>query len=222
MAHPAHNYAATRILSCTRQYEAIGMFLEAIGSSHVLVLSLDDLQWADTASLDLLCHLARHQPNAHLLILGAYRESELDRCPVLARSISELSRLRVLATITIGRLSVIETCLLAEDKLGGSLHTDVNSLLYMHSEGNPFFAEELLDDWIEGGGLVHEHHQWVAVSSLAHALPPSIVGALRQRFTRLSAQLLADDLEQNAWYRRVASLTENRPMLTEYTREWQG
>ncbi len=37
-----------------------------------------------------------------------------------------------------------------------------------------------------------------------------------------SAQLLADDLEQNAWYRRVASLTENRPMLTEYTSEWQG
>ena len=173
-----------------RLYEAIGMFLEAIGTSHVLVLSLDDLQWADTASLDLLCHLARHQPDAHLLILGAYRESELDRCPVLARTISELSRLRVLTTITIGPLSVGETSMLAEGKLGGSLHTDVNSLLYMHSEGNPFFAEELLDDWIEEGGLVHEHHQWVAVTSLDHALPPSIVGALRQRFTRLSAQCI--------------------------------
>jgi heme-degrading monooxygenase HmoA len=37
-----------------------------------------------------------------------------------------------------------------------------------------------------------------------------------------SAHLLANDLEQNAWYRRVASLTEKRPMLVAYTSEWQG
>src|SRR6266516_355075 len=43
--------------------EAIGMFLKAIGAPHALVLTLDDLQWADTASLDLLCHVARRQPN---------------------------------------------------------------------------------------------------------------------------------------------------------------
>src|SRR6266487_5811249 len=60
-----------------RLYEAIGMFFQALGAPHALVLTLDDLQWADTASLDLLCHVARHQPNAHLLVVGAYRESEV-------------------------------------------------------------------------------------------------------------------------------------------------
>src|SRR6266852_6263569 len=44
-----------------RLYEAIGAFLEVMGAPHALVLILDDLQWADTASLDLLCHLARHR-----------------------------------------------------------------------------------------------------------------------------------------------------------------
>ena len=74
-----------------RLYEAIGAFLEVMGAPHAMVLILDDLQWADTASLDLLCHLARHQSNAHLLVLGAYRECEIERNPVLARTLAELT-----------------------------------------------------------------------------------------------------------------------------------
>src|SRR3989440_2427444 len=127
-----------------RLYEAIGAFLEVIGAPHILVLILDDLQWADTASLDLLCHLAHHQSNAHLLVLGAYRESEIERNPMLARTLAELTRQRVLATVAVGPLSVEETGLLAFSKLGVSLNTGVNALLHAQSEGNPFFAEELL------------------------------------------------------------------------------
>src|SRR6266487_5433869 len=85
-----------------RLYEAIGMFLEAISAPHALVLTFDDLQWTDTASLDLLCHVARHQPNAHLLVVGAYRESEVSHHCALARTLTELSRQRVLTTVTIG------------------------------------------------------------------------------------------------------------------------
>ena len=60
--------------------------------------------------------------------------------------------------------------------------------MHAQSEGNPFFAEELLDGWIEEGALVHEQNQWIAVTPLDHALPPSIVAALQQRFIRLSAK----------------------------------
>src|SRR5207248_5481070 len=163
-----------------RLYEAIGTLLEAIGAPHALVLTLDDLQWADTASLDLLCHVARHQPNAHLLVLGAYRESEIERNPAFAHTLTELSRQRVLATVTVGPLTVEETGMLAISKLGVSLNTGVNALLHAQSEGNPFFAEELLDCWIEEGSVVHVQNQWIAVTPHDHALPPNIVGALRQ------------------------------------------
>jgi len=171
-----------------RLYEAIGVFLQAIGAPHALVLTLDDLQWADSASLDLLCHVARHQSNAHLLVVGAYRESEVAHHSALTRTLTELSRQRVLTTVTIGPLSAVETGMLAESKLCGALQPAVNALMHTHSEGNPFFAEELLDGWIEEGALVHEQNQWMAVIPLDHALPPSIVGALRQRFERLSAE----------------------------------
>jgi predicted ATPase len=56
-----------------RLFEAIGMFLAGLSRTAPLVLVLDDLQWADSASLDLLRHMVRQQSTARLLILGAYR-----------------------------------------------------------------------------------------------------------------------------------------------------
>src|SRR5436309_4328957 len=55
-----------------------------------------------------------------------------------------------------------------------------------------FFAEELLHGWIETGAIILKHSQWVAITPLKQALPPSIVGTLRQRFTRLSAGCIDD------------------------------
>jgi DNA-binding NarL/FixJ family response regulator len=173
-----------------RLYEAVGMFLQAISAPYALVLTLDDLQWADTASLDLFCHVAHHQPGAHLLVVGAYREGEVGYHSAFARALSKLSRQRVLTTVTIGPLSSVETGMLAESKLRGALQPEMNDLLHSHSEGNPFFAEELLDGWIEADALIQKHNRWMAVTPLDHALPPSIIGALWQRFERLSAQCI--------------------------------
>src|SRR6266487_4230056 len=175
-----------------RLYEAVGTFLQSIGLLQVLVLLFDDLHWADTASLDLVCHLARRQSRAHVLLVGAYRDSELDRNAALTRTIAELSRRRMLTTVAIEPLSCHEIESLAFHTLGSPLSPAVSSLLYAQSEGNPFFAEELLHGWIETEALVMEHQQWVAVGPLEQALPPSIVGALRQRFARLSAESIDD------------------------------
>lgn len=169
-----------------RLYEAIGAFLEAIGTPHGLVLILDDLQWADSASLDLLCHLARRHSHARLLLVGAYRESEFALNPALARTVAELSRQRRLTTVAVGPLSAHEVDILASKRLGAPLSPEASTLLYRQSEGNPFFAEELLHGWIETSALAHQRGQWLAMTPLDQALPPNIVGALRQRFARLS------------------------------------
>src|SRR6266699_2260585 len=169
-----------------RLYEAIGAFLEAIGTPHGLVLILDDLQWADSTSLHLLCHLARRQPHARLLLLGAYRESEFAHNLALGRTVAELSRQRRVTTVTVGPLSAHEVDILASTRLGAPLSSEASALLFKQSEGNPFFAEELLQGWIETRALAHQHGQWLALTPLDQALPPTIVGALSQRFARLS------------------------------------
>lgn len=173
-----------------RLYDAIGTFLQAIGNTHVLVLLLDDLQWADSASLDLLAHIARRYRTAHLLVLGAYRECEVDQHSALARTLAELCHQRMLNSVAVKSLSMEEVGRVACHMLGDALDAQGCELLYMRSEGNPFFAEELLRCWIETNVLVYEHGQWHIGAPLGRALPPSIMGALHQRFSRLSPTVI--------------------------------
>jgi DNA-binding CsgD family transcriptional regulator len=175
-----------------RLYEAVDTFLAAIAATHPLLLILDDLQWADPASLDVLCYVARHQPAGRLLILGAYREGEVEQNPALGRAIAELNRLRVLSTITVGPLAADEVAALAAGYLGAPLEPAAGRPLFTHSEGNPFFAEELLRVWLETGALIepaddHTGHAYTLTTSVDPTLPPSIVDAVRQRLSRLSA-----------------------------------
>jgi predicted ATPase len=173
-----------------RLYEAIGMFLEAIGTSKILVLTVDDLHLADNASLELLCHVIQHHSKARLLVLGTYQDSEIERIPALKLAVNKLAHLRVLTTVVLPPLSSKEIEALAVSNLGDPISPSLSQLLDTQSEGNPFFAEELLRGWIEVGSLVRENSQWIALTPLERALPPSIVGALRQRFARLSTEII--------------------------------
>ncbi len=171
-----------------RLYEAIGLFLENISTSQILALVLDDLQWVDSASLDLLCHITRHYSKAKLFILGAYRESEIDLNPALDRTLTRLNQQRILSTITVDPLTSEEVEGLAVNYLKSPIRRDISLLLSVQSEGNPFFAEELLRGWLETKALAKEGKQWVATASLEGIQPSSITGALRRRFALLSAR----------------------------------
>lgn len=173
-----------------RLYEAVGMFLEAISASHVLVLTLDDLHWADTSSLDLLCYIAKHHSKAKLLVVGTYREGDVEGNLALKRAITELARQRILTNVAVNPLSAEEIEALAVSYLGSSVSSALSQLLYTQSEGNPFFAEELLQGWLDRGVLAQEDNSWVAVASLEQSLPASIVGVLRQRFAQLPSDVI--------------------------------
>ncbi|MBA2682529.1 MAG: AAA family ATPase [Ktedonobacteraceae bacterium] len=173
-----------------RLYEAIGAFLVALTASQPLLLVLDDLQWADPATLDLLSHVARHQPRARLLVLGAYREGEVIQHSAFERMLVELTRIRQLSTFKLGPLIAGELVELAGRMLGASLDSAAGELLVAQSECNPFLAEELLQDWLETGTLTLVNSCYCLVSSVHFhsSLPSSIVNAVGQRLGRLSLE----------------------------------
>jgi predicted ATPase/DNA-binding NarL/FixJ family response regulator len=173
-----------------RLYEAIGGFLTAIATPRSLVLQLDDLQWADAATLDLLCHIARHQPVARLLVVGAYREGEVAEHVGFQRAVAELNRLRLLSTISIGPLAEADLSVFAAEYLGGTITPLIGQVLFKQSEGNPFFAEELLRGWLEAGALTRPEWSWSLVLPSIEGLPSSIVGAVRQRLARLPPEVV--------------------------------
>ncbi len=190
-----------------RLYEAVGAFLAAVSADAPAgaLLVLDDLQWADPASLNLLCYVARYQPEARLLLLGTCRDGDPDPHLALAQALNQLARLRVLTTIALAPLPAEEVAALAADRLGGPVDAGLAQFLHGQSEGNPFFAEELLRGWQEAGLLTAQdcgagRPCWALAATPPGDLPPTISGAIRLRLGQAHLQ-----------HRRVPERRPRRP-----------
>lgn len=178
-----------------RLYEAVAAFLAGIADTAPLLLILDDLQWADPASLDLLRYLVRRQRQCRLCVVGAYRSGEIAHRAEFERTLAELEQLRLLRTLPIGPLGTAEIAQVARRELQAALAPDAVQTLLAQSEGNPFFVEELLRDWRATGLLQPGDAAWQLRADAAElaevAAPPSIMRVIRQRLGRLSPELRA-------------------------------
>ncbi|WP_449421029.1 trifunctional serine/threonine-protein kinase/ATP-binding protein/sensor histidine kinase [Phormidium nigroviride] len=112
---------------------------------HPLVMFLDDLQWADSASLNLLQLLM--QDTEYLLILGAYRNNEVSPVHPLILTVNEIIKCKATVnTITLQPLSEPDMNRLVADTLNCelSLAQPLTKLIYQKTKGNPFFATQFL------------------------------------------------------------------------------
>jgi predicted ATPase len=80
--------------------------LRSMGAAHPLLLVLEDLHDADRGALDLLVYLARHLARTQLMVIGTYRDVEVDRTHPLAASLAELRRVSQFERAHLGELSV--------------------------------------------------------------------------------------------------------------------
>ena len=170
-------YALPDEQSRLRLYDAIGRFLSAITTSAPLLFLLDDLHWADPATMDLLAHLARQLGDTssptRILIIGAYRAGEITHRAAFERAAVELNRLRRLTTLTLGALDEAAIGQIASAALGADVAPATRRLLWTHSEGNPFFAEELLRGWIDTGTLVPQDVGWSILGAAERICQPA-------------------------------------------------
>ena len=124
-------------------FEAVGNLLEQIARSEPTVVFLDDLQWVDDATAELLLHLDRMLETAPVLIVGAYRSDEVSRGHPLRRVRAELRRRRRLQELTVEPLGPADTAALAARVLEARLGSTLARALYDRTQGVPFFIEEL-------------------------------------------------------------------------------
>jgi PAS domain S-box-containing protein len=126
---------------------------------HPLVLFLDDLQWLDTATLDLIKHLVTERDARHLLLVGAYRENEVGLNHPLSRMLQEIRQASApVQEIVLDPLSIENVDQLILDTLacepGGT--RSLAQLVHEKTGGNPFFAIQFLTTLFEEGLLVFE------------------------------------------------------------------
>jgi predicted ATPase len=112
---------------------------------HPLVMFLDDLQWADSASLKLMQLLM--EDSHHLLLIGAYRDNEVYPGHPLILTLSDLQKTQAtINTITLAPLNQIQINKLVADTLKSSeeLAENLSILISQKTQGNPFFATQFL------------------------------------------------------------------------------
>jgi DNA-binding CsgD family transcriptional regulator/tetratricopeptide (TPR) repeat protein len=171
-----------------RIYRGIRRLLEDLAAPHGLVLILDDLHWADNASVGLLDHLVRHPPRGRVLVAMAYRPAQ-----ARARLAALLSSATVHARqLPVGPLTFAET----EELLGPGLSRPRCQALHEASGGNPFYLRALArmdhpallsTDGAEMGELAPEAQ--VALQLELAGLSPAALLAAR------AAAVVADEFE---------------------------
>ena len=126
---------------------------------HPLALFLDDLQWLDAATLDLLEHLVTHPEVRHLLLVGAYRDNEVDRAHPLMRTLEAIrtAGARVEETV-LTPLGLDDIARLVTDAVHcpPERARPLAHLVHEKTSGNPFFAIQFLTALNEDGLLVFD------------------------------------------------------------------
>jgi PAS domain S-box-containing protein len=127
----------------------IGVFARR---EHPLVLFLDDLQWLDTASLDLIEDLLTHPDVQHLMLIGAYRENEVNSDHPLMRKLEAIRRAgAIVREIILAPLGYEDLGQLITDALRceSERATPLAQVLHKKTSGNPFFAIQFLAALVE-------------------------------------------------------------------------
>ncbi len=162
---------------------AVRTLLEELGRTQPLLVVIDDLQWAETAFLDLLEYLGSRSRDTPILLCCGARPELLDLRPLWATS-GEGS-----TTIVLHALPPGESRTLMGNLLGSELTEEVRERVLAAANGNPLFVEELLRMLIDEDVLLRGDDGWTLAGDHGEfALPPTINALLSARLDRLAPE----------------------------------
>ncbi|MEH1846025.1 MAG: AAA family ATPase [Nostoc sp.] len=159
---------------------------------HPLVMFVDDLQWADSASLNLLKLLMAQSVQGYLFIIGAYRDNEVFAAHPLMLTLDEIEKVSSrVNTLTLASLSQADVNNLIADSLSCATERalPLTELVYQKAKGNPFFTTQFLKALHEDGLITFDWEAgfWqcdvVQVRSLA--LTDDVVEFMAQQLQKL-------------------------------------
>lgn len=173
-----------------RLLDELAQYIRLVAQKRPLVLLLDEMQWADSASWDVLEHVCQQLESERLLIALTFR-TEAAYAEAAERR-QGLTRSAVYREITLPRLTRDE----AKRWLEGAMHgqevgRELLAFLYRHTEGNPLFISQLLRTLVEEGAIYQAEGrwQWTPVSELR--LPNGLPALITRRLGRLSSSTQA-------------------------------
>jgi DNA-binding winged helix-turn-helix (wHTH) protein len=165
--------------------------LETLGTESPVVLVLDDLQWSDPSTLDVVAMLARRREPAHILVIGTYRSTELPPGSPLARVADELVAHRQATCVALEPFH--------EDDVGAyldrrfpnhSFPRKLRGTIHRTTGGNPLFVVRIVEDLAARGMIAETDDGWtlaIPVERVAAQRPDGILRLIDTQIDRLGA-----------------------------------
>jgi predicted ATPase len=168
--------------------ESISAWANTIASHSPLLLFIDDIHWADSGTLTLLRHIARRAARMRLLLVMTYREIELNESSLLQSMLAELNRERSATRIKLTRFDLQATGEMLSSILtpNGKVESNLVKAIFIETEGNPFFIEEVCKSLLEQELLTYKDEQWSAQHVEHIEIPQSIRITIQTRLSHLS------------------------------------
>ena len=163
-------------------------FLGRLSTKQPLLIVLENLQWADASSLELLHFLARQIDGQKIVLLGTYNDTERDSNPVLRTTEQSLLRIGSLTVQKLAPLDQAEVEDIVQQMFGVDKASTrhFSEILYDATRGNPFFVEETLKSLVDSGALTQREGRWTGWEMETLHLPSTIRDVVRARVDRLS------------------------------------
>jgi class 3 adenylate cyclase len=173
-----------------RLIDAVSQFVIATAARTRLVLVLDDLHWADKGTLTLLRHVARIASRHPVLVIGAYRDVDVDRQHPLADLLRVLRRETAYERLLLRGLAAEEVRTLLDTIADQDVGPALTQAIVAETNGNPFFIREILIHLVEGGKLRRDGDGWTtSVRTVADfGIPEGIRDVIGRRLARLSSE----------------------------------
>ena len=184
---PAPEPLSDAALEKTRLFEAVARLLERLTREAPVLLYLDDLHWADPASIELLHYLVRGIADQSVLVLGTYRAEEIDTARGLRSLITSLRRAGLAEELAIARLGLEAVVELAAGMLGSEAPGELLTLLNARAGGTPLFVESLIRALIDADQLRKPGENWTLGTDRVPVLPPNIRDLILERLQHLDA-----------------------------------
>ena len=155
-----------------RQFDAVSRLLRQVSRQRPFVIVLDDMHWADHASLLLLQHLGRTLSDEHMLLMVSYRDTEHTHAAVF----SELLREPVTREVHLGGLSAVGVARQLASIVGSGVADADAERIHQLTGGNPFFVQEM-------GRVLADGKAGLS----SPAVPASVLDAIAGRLARLTS-----------------------------------
>jgi tetratricopeptide (TPR) repeat protein/predicted Ser/Thr protein kinase len=167
-----------------RAFDCVTQLLSLAASQKPLLLVLDDVHWADSGSLALIRHILRRR-SLRILVVMAYRETDLSEMRALNEILSELGRDDGTLRIKLTRLNREQTEELLASMFAEAVSPDFLDVIYRETEGNPFFVEEICKALIDSGQLTRAAGRWQRPSAGDIRVPQNVRTAIESRLSRM-------------------------------------